>query len=255
MFRSILLTFAVAATLFAASQKLYLKDGTYHSVREYEKVGDRIRYYSSERGDWEEIPLELVDLQRTESEVKTKAEAIKKDAAELDAEEKAEREQRREIERIPVETGVFIVDGEKLQVFKQAEAKIVTNKRRSILKAMAPIPIVSGKATVEVDGPTSSTRVTGIRPEIYIRLVNEERFGIVHLKPSKTGRIVQNWTILPVVKEIAEEADTVEVFRKQISDGLYKIWPAKEMPPGEYAVIEYTEGKGNVQIWDFTLSR
>lgn len=255
MFRAFLLTLAAAVLLFAANQKLYLKDGSFHMVREYQTVGDRVRYYSTERGDWEEIPLEMVDLKRTEEEVKAKQDALRKDAAEMDAEEKAEREQRREIERIPLETGVFIVEGDKLQVLKQAEAKMVTNKRRSVLKAMSPIPIIAGKSTVEVEGPSSPNKVTGTRPEFYFRLVNEERFGIVRTKPSKTGRVVQTWNIVPVVKEIAEEMDTVEVFRKQISDGLYKIWPAKDMEPGEYAVIEYTEGKGNVMIWDFTLTR
>ncbi len=255
MVREFLLALAGAAIVLAASQRLYLKDGSYHSVREYQKVGDRVRYYSTERGDWEEIPLDLVDLKRTEEEVKAQDEARRKDAAEMDAEEKVEREQRREIERIPLETGVFVVAGEKLQVFKQAEAKIVTNKRRSVLKAMSPIPVVAGKATVELEGDAAPTKVAGTRPEFYIRLVNEERFGIVRTKPSKTGRIVQTWNILPVVTEIAEEMDTVEVFRKQIAEGLYKIWPAKDMQPGEYAVIEYTEGKGNVQIWDFTLTR
>lgn len=255
MFRAFLLTLASAALLFAASQKLYLKDGSFHMVREYQVQSDRVRYYSTERGDWEELPLDLVDLKRTEEEVKEKTEARTKEAAELDAEDKAEREQQREIERIPVETGVFIVDGEKVQVLKQAEVKSVTNKRRSVLKAMSPIPIVAGKSTAEVDGPTSPNKVTGNRPEFYFRLMNEERFGIVRLKPSKTGRIVQTWNILPVVKEIQEEMDTVEVFRKQIADGLYKIWPTKELEPGEYAVIEYTEGKGNLTAWDFTLTR
>ena len=33
--------------------------------------------------------------------------------------------------------------------------------------------------------------------------------------------------------------------------GLYKIWPAKPLEPGEYAVIEFSEGKLNVQVWDF----
>ena len=85
MVREFLLALAGAAIVLAASQRLYLKDGSYHSVREYQKVGDRVRYYSTERGDWEEIPLDLVDLKRTEEEVKAQDEARRKDAAEMDA--------------------------------------------------------------------------------------------------------------------------------------------------------------------------
>ena len=67
----ILLFLTVAAILFAANTRLYLKDGGYQLVREYQVLEDRVRYYSTERADWEEIPLELVDLDKT-----------KKDAAE-----------------------------------------------------------------------------------------------------------------------------------------------------------------------------
>jgi hypothetical protein len=56
-----------------------------------------------------------------------------------------------------------------------------------------------------------------------------------------------------VTKEIVEEMNTIEVFRKQVAEGLYRIWPSKPLETGEYAVIEYTEGKGNVQVWDFTI--
>ena len=46
----------------------------------------------------------------------------------------------------------------------------------------------------------------------------------------------------------------VQVFTKQLSDnGLYKIWPQDPLEKGEYAVIEYTEGKVNPQIWDFRI--
>jgi hypothetical protein len=45
----------------------------------------------------------------------------------------------------------------------------------------------------------------------------------------------------------------VETFQKQLADGLYKIWPKQPFEPGEYAVIEYTEGKMNIQIWDFAI--
>ena len=56
-------------------------------------------------------------------------------------------------------------------------------------------------------------------------------------------------------KEIIEQTDLIDTFRQQLADGLYKIWPTKPLEPGEYAVVEYTEGKGNIQIWDFSLAR
>src|SRR5207245_11471319 len=37
-------------------KKLMLKDGTFQLVRSYERKGDRVRYYSVERGAWDEIP-------------------------------------------------------------------------------------------------------------------------------------------------------------------------------------------------------
>jgi hypothetical protein len=249
------MTVLLAASALAANVRLYLKDGSSHMVREYQKQGDRLRYYSTERGDWEEIPLELVDLKRTEEEVRGREASLKEETVAADAEEKAERAQRREIERIPMETGVFQVDGDKVKVLKIAESKIVNNRRRSILKAMSPIPIIAGKSTVELQGLKSATEVAGDRPEFYIRLAAEERFGIVRLAPGKATRVVETLNIIPVSKEIMEEMDTVEVFRKQIADGLYKIWPSRSIAAGQYAVVEYTEGKGNIQIWDFTLTK
>jgi hypothetical protein len=253
MFRKLIWCFALACIAQAATVRLYLKDGSYHNVREFQKLSDRVRYYSTERSEWEEIPLDLVDLKRTEQELGEREKERKEQAAAMDAEEKAERAQRREIERIPMEAGVFIVEGEKVTTLTPAESKVVNNKRRSILKAMSPIPIVSGKATVELDGAKSAMVLSVPRPEFYIRLSAEERFAIARLAPTKTTRVAQKWNIVPVTKEIVEETDIVETFKQQIGDGLYKIWPTKPLPPGEYAVIEYTEGKGNIQVWDFGI--
>ena len=54
--------------------------------------------------------------------------------------------------------------------------------------------------------------------------------------------------------KLAEEQDEVETYRQQVEDGLYKIWPIKPIPAGEYAVVEFTEGKMNIQIWDFSFA-
>lgn len=253
MVRVVLLAAVLVCSLGGATIRLYLKDGNYHQVREYEVQGDRVRYYSTERGDWEEIPLELVDLKKTEWEVKQKAEARKEEAQLMDAEEKAEREREREISQIPYEAGVFLAEGGKVVTLKQAESKMVNNKRRSILKVLTPIPVVSGKSTVELDGVKSAFVVTTDRPEFYIRLAAEERFGIARMTRTKTSRIVQRWNIVPVTNELIEETDMVEVFKQEMAPGLYKLWPTKPLEPGEYAVIEYTEGKGNIQVWDFSV--
>jgi len=240
-----------AVSLFAANFRLYMQDGSFQLVREYKVDGDRVRYYTVERSDWEEIPLRIVDLKRTEDERQVRDEKIKKDAAELAAEEKFEREQRDERERVPQEPGVYLLDGKELKTVKQAESKTVTNKGRSVLKVFSPLPIVAGKATVELDGEHSATLVPTSRPEFYIRLSDDERLSIVRVRPKKNSRVVQRWTIIPVAKEMVEEQDDVEIFRKQVDGALLKIWPTAPLEPGEYAVIQYTAGKGNIRVWDF----
>ncbi len=235
-----------------ANVKLYLKDGGYQIVREYKVENDRVRYYSVERSEWEEIPLELVDLKRTEADAKQVEETRKAEAAAVDSEERVERERRQEVARVPAAAGVYLIAGPELKPVKQGESKIVTSKRRAVLKAISPVPIVSGKATVELDGVASATVITDSQPEFYIRLSAEERFGIIRLTPAKNSRVVQKWDIIPLSKEIVEDMRPVEIFRHQVEEDLYKIWPEKPLAAGEYAVFQYTEGKGNIQVWDFS---
>ncbi len=248
-FLAALLLFVLPA--LAANLKLYLKDGTYHIVREYKVEDDRVRFYSVERSQWEEIPLALADLARTEREAAERKAALEQEAKAVSEEEQAERAQSRELSRVPQDKGVYqIVNGE-LRVFKAAETKLHTNKGRSILKVLAPIPVVTGKATLEIDGERSTYFADNDRPEFYFVLSAPERFGIVKLTPRKGVRVVAKVTVVPVVNEMVEEPEDVEIFRSQLADDVFKIWPTKPLEPGEYAVIEYTEGKMNMQVWDF----
>ncbi|MGE5488832.1 MAG: hypothetical protein ACM3ZB_13535 [bacterium] len=255
MRRLLVLVLLAVSGLLAATVRLYLKDGTYHLVREYRVEGDRVSYYSTERSEWEQIPLDLVDLNRTEKENAERVEREKRLAAELSVEEAVERAAREERERVPVTPGVYLVEGSELRIIPQAESKIQTNKKRSVLKVLSPVPVFTGKSTVELDGETSKNVVSRERPEFYVRLSVDERFGIVRLKTKKNARIVQTWNVIPVSNELIEEQDDVEVFRQQLGEGLFKIWPVKPLEPGEYAIIEYTLGQGNIQVWDFAFRR
>jgi len=58
---SLLATLAIPTPAQELSRRLILKDGSYQIVTKYEVKGDRVRYYSAEREDWEELPNSLVD--------------------------------------------------------------------------------------------------------------------------------------------------------------------------------------------------
>jgi len=252
MWRPVLIGFLVVVSALAANMRLYLKDGTYQIVREYKVEADRVHFYSVERDEWEEVPLSLVDLQKTEAEARERQAAIDQEAKAAAAEEKVLREQREEIARIPVEPGVYLIDGKDLKPLKQAEPKVVTNKKRAVLKILAPAPVLSGKATLELDEAHSANLVSTPQPEFYFRLATEERFGIVRVKSKKNAREVERWSIVPVAKDIIlRDQDEVPIFQQQMGEELYKIWPRESLAPGEYAVIEFTEGKANTQVWDF----
>jgi hypothetical protein len=248
-----LLLFFVSV-LSAANLKLYFKDGSYQLVREYKVASDRISFYSVDRDDWEEVPAALVDLDKTQAEIKQRADDASANAAAEEAENKAERAARKEVASVPAEEGVYLIEDEKLIPIKVGESKVVTNKRRSLLKAISPVPLVPGKATLELDGTHAPQGTPNRSPEFYIRLSQDERFGIVRMGEHKGNRVVEKLTITPVVNETQQQPDLVEVFRQQVADGLFKIWPQKPLAPGEYAVVQYAEDKVDMQVWDFFIA-
>ncbi|MGI8744746.1 MAG: hypothetical protein ACR2NN_19670 [Bryobacteraceae bacterium] len=235
----------------AATIKLFLKDGSYQLAREYKVASDRVHYFSSERAEWEDLPVELVDLKKTETEIKQHEESVREESKALAEEETAEREAAREISLVPQDPGVYLVNAGQVKVIKVGESKVVNKKGRHILKMVSPIPLIADQSTLELDGAHASNIVTDARPEFYIRLSAEERFGMVRMGDHKGNRVVEKLTIVPISKEIIEEPDLVEIFRKQVGQDVYRIWPTKPLARGEYAVVEYTEGKVNMQVWDF----
>ncbi len=236
-----------------AAVRLYLKDGTYQEVREYQVTGDRVRFYSVERSDWEEIPLSLADLPKTEAQEVRRKQELKAAAKIQDTEDGASRAIRRESELIPQNPGTYFIRDGAVVAIPQGQSKVIPDKRRSVLKALSPVPI-SGKATLQMEGEHAPTVMETSDPEFYLRLDQPERFGIIRLTPRKGIRIAEKLTIVPVADVTLEDPNLVDVIRQQVGDGLYKISPMKPLPPGEYAVVEYTADELDMQIWDFSCA-
>src|SRR6202142_3183236 len=122
----LLALFLLVFAAWAANLKLYLKDGSYHIVREYQVQPDRVHFYSVERSDWEDVPLDLVDLKRTESEAAERQASLEEDAKVMAQEEQAERDLATEKRRIPQDPGAYWLLGNEVQVLKVAESTLHT---------------------------------------------------------------------------------------------------------------------------------
>jgi hypothetical protein len=254
--RVLTILFLSALLLLGETFKLYLKDGGYHMTREYTREGDRVRYFSTERGEWEEIPVELVDLAKTEAERKAKSVAEAQDTRALDEEEKAVRAQQKEVSSIPIEPGAYFMRGKTVDTLALADYQVITSKKRQALKLLSPVPLVPGKAVVVIKGDRSKFAVGDERPEFYFRRDKEERFTIVKVTPTKKNtRIVESLTIAPVVNQASEERKEIPVFQQDMGNGLFKVWPEKPLEPGEYAMVQFGNGDDpsaiDLLVWDF----
>jgi hypothetical protein len=247
-----------ASTSFAffyETFKLYLKDGGYHMVREYKRQGDRIRYFSTERGEWEEIPVELVDLEKTEGERKARTEAEANEARAVDEEEKAERALHKEIASIPMNPGAYYMRGKTVETLALSDYQVITDKKRKTLQILSPVPLVPGKAVVVIKGDRAKFTVGDERPEFYFRRDKQERFTIVKVTPKKNTRIVENISIAPIVKQASESRKEIPVFQQDLGNGLFKVWPEKTLDPGEYAMVQFGSDEDpseiDLLVWDF----
>src|ERR1700756_3447377 len=151
------LTYIVAAAQDTAPRRLILKDGSYQLVTKYEVKGDRVRYYSSEREDWEELPNSLVDWPATEKYEKDRG-TPPPEAVELDKELERVEVPLPEVApglRIPEYTGVFLLDHfqsePQLLEINQTAGDINRNTKANIFKGTIN-PVAGLKQTIELEG-------------------------------------------------------------------------------------------------------
>ncbi len=167
-----------------ANHRLILKDGTYQMVRQYEVVGDRVRYLSQERGEWEELPANLVNWDAThrwENDHTGQPEEpspAMKEAADLDKEEEAERADSKarmpEVAtglELPDQDGVFALDifqgTPELVELTPAELDMNAKTKHGLSTLN---PLAASKANLELNGAHAKVHLHVNDPAIYLSL-------------------------------------------------------------------------------------
>jgi hypothetical protein len=259
-------------------KKLMLKDGTFQLVRSYERKGDRVRYYSVERSQWEEIPAALVDWDAT-----TKAEAAEKSEEEAFAKKVHTQEEANRIETVmdvdaslqvapgvflPPGEGMFVIDGKHVSHMEQAGAEIRSDKKQFLKQVLSPIPIVPGKRIIDIPGPRAKMRVGATNVEFYLREAppDPDRVSAIEQssRPGESGPEVElvratvkgNKRLLEVIKtyfgeQVEEKRNSMSLQRWEIARTVYRFTLGEPLPPGEYALAEILPDGLNLFVWDF----
>jgi len=166
------------------ARRLILKDGSYQLVTKYEVKGERVRYKSAERDEWEELPSSLVDWPATEKYEKERPtrSAIPEASAldkQTDAEREAEESHLPQVApglRLPEDSGVFLLDNfqgqPQLVEMQQAEGEINRNTKGNIFRG-AINPVAGAKQTIELAGEHAALHVHVAVPSIYINVEDE----------------------------------------------------------------------------------
>ena len=162
------------------TRRLILKDGSYQSITKYEVRGERVRYLSAERNEWEELPTSLVDWPATEKyEKDLAAGATTPEAVELDKELRSESDlnearlpQVAPGLRLPEDSGVFLLDNFKgepqLVELQQSAGDLNRNTKGNIFRG-AINPVASSKATIELEGDHAKIQAHTNVPSLYVR--------------------------------------------------------------------------------------
>ena len=158
-------------------KRLIMKDGTYQAATKWEVMGQRVRYYSAERYDWEEVPNDMVDWPATDKYNGERAgqrdETIKEIAK---ADEADEHEAPLIVPglRLPNTGGVFLQDEfnkqPELVELVQNGGELNKHTGRNILRAAVNPLALSSTQTIELKGEHARVQSHVGQPAIYLNV-------------------------------------------------------------------------------------
>jgi len=245
------------------SQKLFLKDGTYQLVSSYEVHGDRVRYYSVERSEWEEVPLSLVDLEatkRAQEEEKATQKKQLEEGREI-VEQRFEKPPENGFEiapgvHLPQEDGVFAYDGKRVIRLIRSTPEVVTDKRRAAFAMAVPGHLLKGQVILELPGPRAAVRLQQAQPTFYAQLPEGlgAKLDLFPVKVVKESRVVEKVEASRAgIGKPSDVPAAVQLQRTQLASGLYCLKLLHPLDPGEYALGDMAQQGLNLVLWPFGL--
>jgi hypothetical protein len=255
---------AAASPTLPRGKKLMLTDGSFQLVREYKVEGDRVRYYSLDSSQWEQIPASMVDWDATK---KIEAEEAKSDAAlvaKVHKQEAARLAVPLDIDAsLEVAPGIFLPPGDHLFVFDgktvlplpQAETDSKLSIGHMIAQVMVPIPIVPTRHSISIAGAHAKFRITEGRLEFYIRVPSgHPDLVLIHAKVHGDSRHLENLDQMFGLQD--EKRDSVPMQSWDIAGGVYRFTLGQELTSGEYAIAQMVQDQGDsLYVWDFGVDK
>jgi hypothetical protein len=242
--------------------RLFLKDGNYLLVREYKTENGRVRYWSVERGAWEEIPPELVDWDAThkgEAEDAARRKQIDEKIHEITQQQRAASlTVDTSIEAapgvfLPDEPGFYIVANGAVASLTQDLAESHFSKKRFLVQVLTPIPVVPTKHNVEMKGARAKMRIHDSNPEFYFRTADqrEPAIALIRARVHGSSRLITEINT-NIVGESRSKENQVALERWAVGRGTFRYTLGQKLEPGEYAFVESVEEKGiDLYLWDF----
>lgn len=245
--------------------KLMLKDGSYELASEYEIQGDRVRYYSIDRAQWEVIPTAIVDWGATK---KAEAEEQKSQASLLKNVEKQE-DERRAVPALDIDAslevapgiflppgeGLFVFDGKSVLQVPQAQTDSHTSKTRFLERVLVPVPIIPSRDVIDIPGEHAKFRLNTHQPEFYLRTGDsrEPDVELIRAQVHHGDRHIMNLDTLMGAQHT--NSDTLPMQHWVIAKGVYRFTLGQKLPRGEYVIAEMLPNQGmSLYVWDFGVN-
>ena len=248
-------------------QKLILKDGSVQIVRQYQVIGNRVRYYSMERGDWEEIPASLVDwpaTRKASAQAKQREQQAVTLAHDVDLEEHpGSLDVNGGLGGTGLPAGVLLPSGDGMYVFNghsilALQADLATSKLdkgRFLAKIISPVPVIATRFTISLKGKRAKTQIDNSEPVFFFRTDRGIAPQFMLIQAEVKGKRREFAYLSEYMGQKKTEAKEIPINLREVDSDTYRLTAIQDLSPGQYVLAEPNSNQSiDLYVWDFGIA-